>query len=75
MSSSPLVCKLLIRYARFVNSFAACGEESFNLIQRSTYVYMKDRVVPYPFQNNINVLEIDDQLLCLNGLMARCIFI
>jgi len=47
----------------------AFGEEAFNVIQRSTYVYMKDRLVPYPFQNNINVLDIDDQLLCLNGLI------
>ena len=29
---------------------------------------MKDRLVPYPFQNNINSLDIEDQLVCLNGM-------
>ena len=30
---------------------------------------MKNRLIPYPFQNNFNALDAPDQLACLNGLM------
>ena len=43
--------------------------DAWNIIERSTYVWMKDRLVPYPFQNNINALDPSDQLLCINGLV------
>jgi hypothetical protein len=32
-------------------------------------VWMKDRLIPYPFQNNINALDPADQIICLNGLV------
>jgi hypothetical protein len=30
---------------------------------------MKHRYVPYPFQNNISHLDVEDQIACLNGLV------
>ncbi len=30
---------------------------------------MKNRLIPYPFQNNINALDPQDQLSCLKGLI------
>ncbi len=43
--------------------------DNWNVIERSTFVYMKNRLIPYPFQNNFNALDAPDQLACLNGLM------
>jgi len=37
--------------------------------QRVSYVRMKGRWVPYPFQNNISMLDEDDKLKCLDGLI------
>ena len=49
---------------------SACSASSFNTHQRVSYVWMKDRWIPYPFQNNITCLDPDDQIKCLNGLIA-----
>jgi len=38
--------------------------------QREAWVWMRDRWVPYPFQNNIWRLPPDDVLTCLEGLIA-----
>eukprot|EP00042_Codosiga_hollandica_P042671 m.394984 g.394984 ORF g.394984 m.394984 type:complete len:539 (+) comp56382_c0_seq2:434-2050(+) len=45
------------------------GEDTWNLIERSTYVWMKERLIPYPFHSNFNALDPEDQLLCLQGLV------
>ena len=49
----------------------ACGsgEEYWNFHQRVSYVWMKNRYIPYPFQNNITCLDVEDQVSCLNGLV------
>lgn len=36
---------------------------------REAWVWMRDRWIPYPFQNNIWRLPSDDLLACLNGLL------
>lgn len=38
--------------------------------QREAWVWLRDRWVPYPFQNNIWRLPPDDVLACLEGLIA-----
>jgi len=37
--------------------------------QRISYVRCKSRWVPYPFQNNISMLDKDDQVKCLDGMI------
>lgn len=37
--------------------------------QRESWVWLRDRFVPYPFQNNIRCLPPADLMRCLNGLM------
>ncbi len=50
--------------------FALCSPpDNWNVIERSTYVCMKKRLIPYPLQNNINALDPEDQILCINGLV------
>lgn len=39
-------------------------------INREAWIWMKDRYLPYPFQNNIRHLPKEDVLACLNGLIA-----
>lgn len=37
--------------------------------QRISYIRYKDRWVPYPFQNNLSALSVEDQVTCLGGLI------
>lgn len=39
------------------------GEEHWNTLQRISYVWIKDRWVAYPFQNNVSALPAEDQVL------------
>ena len=34
-----------------------------------SYVWLKNRWVAYPFQNNISALDVDDQVACLSGIV------
>ena len=34
-----------------------------------SYVWLKNTWVPYPFQNNIQALPVEDQIECINGLV------
>jgi protoporphyrinogen oxidase len=44
------------------------GDAAWNTLERVSYVWMKNRWVAYPFQNNISALPKEDQIKCLNGL-------
>ena len=37
--------------------------------QRVSYVRYKNFWVPYPFQNNLSILPLEDKVSCLNGLV------
>ena len=43
--------------------------ENFTKIQREAWIWMKDRYLPYPFQNNVRHLPKEDVLACLTGLI------
>ena len=43
------------------------GPEVWATIERISFVWIKDRYVPYPFQNNLSVLDTEDQIACLEG--------
>jgi protoporphyrinogen oxidase len=45
------------------------GEEYWSTHQRVSYVWLKNTWVPYPFQNNIQALPVEDQIACINGLV------
>ncbi|KAK6189445.1 hypothetical protein LQW54_013265 [Pestalotiopsis sp. IQ-011] len=45
------------------------GEEDWCRHQRISYIRYKGRWVPYPFQNNLSALSVDDQVTCLGGLI------
>jgi protoporphyrinogen oxidase len=47
----------------------ALGEEGWLSHQRESWVWMKNRFVPYPFQNNIRYLPKDSMWKCLNGII------
>ena len=41
--------------------------------ERASYVYMRKTFIPYPMQLNLCKLPVEDQILCLNGLIdAKC---
>lgn len=43
--------------------------DNYTKIQREAWIWMMDRFIPYPFQNNIRHLPKDDILACLMGLI------
>lgn len=49
----------------------ALGEEGWLEHQRESWVWLKNRWVPYPFQNNLHRLDPEDRWNCVQGLMDR----
>lgn len=48
------------------HAVGACNWETH---QRISYVWIKDRWVPYPFQNNLFCLPDEDKVRCINGVI------
>jgi protoporphyrinogen oxidase len=44
--------------------------ESFTELQREAWIWMEDRFIPYPFQNNIKDLERSTVFECVTGVLA-----
>jgi protoporphyrinogen oxidase len=44
--------------------------DNYSNINREAWIWMMDRYLPYPFQNNIRYLPKDDVFACLSGLIA-----
>ena len=49
----------------------ALGEKGWLHHEREAWVWIKNRFVPYPFQNNIHRLDEEDRNRCLQGLKNR----
>lgn len=49
----------------------ALGEEGWLNHQRESWVWIRDRFIPYPFQNNIRLLPKDDMWACLKGIINQ----
>ncbi|NCX95280.1 MAG: amine oxidase [Chitinophagia bacterium] len=49
----------------------ALGEDGWLNHQRESWVWIKDRFVPYPFQNNIRYLPKEDMWKCLQGIIRE----
>jgi len=49
------------------------GEEAWCSHERVSYVRCKGAWVPYPFQNNIGALPVDEQVTCLRGLVEASV--
>lgn len=47
----------------------ALGPEGWNTLQRESWVWIKKRFVPYPFQNNLHRLDPSDRWACVEGLL------
>lgn len=47
----------------------ALGAEGWFHLERESWVWMRDRFIPYPFQNNIRHLPQEDLWKCLQGLV------
>ncbi len=47
----------------------ALGKDGWLEHERESWVWMKDRFVPYPFQNNIRYLPAESVLRCLKGII------
>ncbi|WZN62748.1 putative adrenodoxin reductase [Chloropicon roscoffensis] len=62
-------------FDELIDSAVGVGDEHWNTMQRISYVWIKNRWVAYPFQNNISALPKEDQITCLEGLVeakVRC---
>ncbi|BDA50044.1 hypothetical protein COCOBI_15-1720 [Coccomyxa sp. Obi] len=54
-------------FDELLDTAVGSGENFWNTLQRVSYVWIKDRWVAYPFQNNISALPQEDQIKCLVG--------
>jgi protoporphyrinogen oxidase len=45
------------------------GPDDWNHHQRESWIWMRDRFIPYPLQNNLHRLPLDDLNRCLQGLV------
>mmetsp|Transcript_21479 Transcript_21479/g.19544 ORF Transcript_21479/g.19544 Transcript_21479/m.19544 type:complete len:493 (-) Transcript_21479:1185-2663(-) len=56
-------------FDQLIDAAVGTGDENWAIHERVSYVWMKDRYIPYPFQNNICSLPLEDQINCINGLI------
>jgi protoporphyrinogen oxidase len=59
-------------YAYFddlIDAALGAGTDAWNTLERVSYVWIKQRWVAYPFQNNIAALDNDDKIACLSGMI------
>jgi len=56
-------------FDQLLDAAVGTGEEHWAVHERVSYVWMKQRWIPYPFQNNICSLPLEDQVQCINGLI------
>lgn len=56
-------------FDQLIEAAVGKGDDHWNVLQRVSYVWLKGRWVPYPFQNNICSLPLEDQVNCINGLI------
>ncbi|KAL4858913.1 hypothetical protein ACK3TF_001285 [Chlorella vulgaris] len=52
-----------------LDTAVGAGDEAWNTLERVSYVWLKNRWVAYPFQNNISALDKEDQIKCLTGVV------
>jgi len=56
-------------FDQLLDTALGSGTDAWNTLERVSYVWIKNRFVAYPFQNNISALGKDDQIKCLTGLV------
>jgi len=56
-------------YEYFDKIFNELLGQNFQSCQRSAHIYLQDKFIPYPFQNNIQFLGKEQILECLEGLV------
>ena len=50
-------------------AFVPKRHHSWSTHERVSHVWIRNRYVAYPFQNNLSALPVDDQIACLNGVV------
>jgi protoporphyrinogen oxidase len=48
-------------------------DENWTTLERVSYVWIKNRWVPYPFQNNLYCLPVDDRISCIKGVIDAAV--
>jgi protoporphyrinogen oxidase len=66
--SHVFICETTFLVCAWFRSYV-CLSKHRATHERVSYVWLKDRWVPYPFQNNIQALPVEDQIACINGLV------
>lgn len=71
---------VIFSHFQFFDDLIECGKDApltdssvWAKHQRVSYVWIRNRWVPYPFQNNLGSLPKEDQTVCLNGLIKATV--
>eukprot|EP01032_Pedospumella_encystans_P000075 gene75-85_t len=60
-------------FDQILDAAVGTGPEHWAVHERVSYVWMRNTWVPYPFQNNIVSLPLEDQINCINGLIKATV--
>ena len=58
-------------FDQLIDAAIGSGDKAWNTLERVSYIWIKDRWVAYPFQNNISALPKEDQVRSLGALLQR----
>ena len=56
-------------FDQLIDAAIGSGDKAWNTLERVSYIWIKNRWVAYPFQNNISALPKEDQV-CLSPRLA-----
>lgn len=62
-------------FDQLLDTAMGAGPEAWNTLQRVSYVWIRDRWVAYPFQNNISALPKEEQVQLRRGFLTWTCFI
>ena len=58
---------VIFSHYQYFDDLLASAIDEWITHERISYVLFKDRWIPYPFQNNLSLLPVDDQVKCIRG--------
>ncbi|CAD7963816.1 unnamed protein product [Amoebophrya sp. A25] len=56
-------------FDQLLDTAVGTGPKNWNTHQRVSYVWLKNRWIPYPMQNNLYMLDNADKIECINGVL------
>ncbi|KAF4663335.1 hypothetical protein FOL47_005808 [Perkinsus chesapeaki] len=56
-------------FDQLLDTAVGSGDSHWNTLERVSYIWIRGRWVPYPFQNNLYCLPLEDKIKCIDGVI------